>query len=157
MIHHISIAARNPEHVANVLAEIWQGYALPFPPFPGAYIVMQNDAHGTAIEIAPLGLELTPGTDENQVQPSFNENGSPFTATHVAVSVQTSEERIKEIAAREGWRAVTLNRDDAFSVVELWIENRLLIELLPPEMAKQYLDFATPEKFAEAFGLNLAA
>jgi hypothetical protein len=35
MINHISIAVHNPEKVANVLAEIWNGFVIPFPPAPG--------------------------------------------------------------------------------------------------------------------------
>lgn len=36
MIHHLSIAARDPKHVAGVLAEFMGGKAVPFPPNPGA-------------------------------------------------------------------------------------------------------------------------
>jgi hypothetical protein len=31
MIHHISIAAHNPQLVSQVLAEVLQGTSLPFP------------------------------------------------------------------------------------------------------------------------------
>lgn len=32
MIHHVSLAAANPEKVARLLASLWQGEAFPFPP-----------------------------------------------------------------------------------------------------------------------------
>ena len=32
MINHISISANDPQRVANVLAEIWDGIVYPFPP-----------------------------------------------------------------------------------------------------------------------------
>ena len=52
MIHHVSIAAREPQRVAQVLAELLGGYAGPFiGPFPGAWVVYQEDGHGTGIEI----------------------------------------------------------------------------------------------------------
>ena len=35
MIHHLSIAARDPKYSAEVLAEIMGGKAVPFPPNPG--------------------------------------------------------------------------------------------------------------------------
>ncbi len=155
MIHHISIAARDPRRVASVIAEIWGGVSMEFPPFPGAYIVMPGDEHGTAIEIGPLGLELVPGADGQEVQTKRAETVTPFTATHAALSVPVSEARIKQIAAREGWRAETFDRGPAFRLVELWIENRLLLELLPPEMAARYLDFMKPHNFAEMFGVEL--
>jgi hypothetical protein len=34
MINHISIAVDEPQRVANVLAEIWDGMVFPFPPAP---------------------------------------------------------------------------------------------------------------------------
>jgi hypothetical protein len=155
MIHHISISAKNPQRVAEVLAEILQGYALPFPPFPGAYIVIKDDGNGTAIEVAPEKMELVPGKTGQGVQPYINENASGYSATHAAVSVPTSEERIKEIATREGWRVETFEREDVFAVIELWVENQKLIELLPPELAKRYLNFATAKNFADVFGVEL--
>jgi hypothetical protein len=154
MIHHISIAAKNPQHVAGVIAELWQGEALPFPPFPGAFIVIAGDEYGTAIEVAPIGVELTPGKDDEEVQPKINQAPSPFTTTHAALSIPLSEARVKEIAAREGWRAETFERGGAFRLVEFWIENRMLIELLPPNMVQRYLDAITPHNYAEIFGLE---
>ena len=61
MIHHFSIAARDPDHVAAVLAELIGGHPFNFSPFPGSRIVVAEDGHGTAIEVYPLGLELAPG------------------------------------------------------------------------------------------------
>ncbi|HJQ26969.1 MAG TPA: hypothetical protein VKA60_23980 [Blastocatellia bacterium] len=155
MIHHISISASEPQRVAGVITELWQTVALPFPPLPGAFIVIAEDGHGSAIEVSPLGTELAPGEGDQEVQARLNETASPFTATHAALSVPISEAQIKEVAAREGWRAETFDRGPAFRLVELWVENRLLIELLPPEMAQRYLDFMTPRNFAERFQLEL--
>ena len=39
MIHHLSISAQNPQHVAQVLAEILQGQPTPHPFNPGGYII----------------------------------------------------------------------------------------------------------------------
>jgi hypothetical protein len=155
MIHHISISAKDPQRVARVLAELWQTQYLPFPPFPGSFIVILNDGHGTAIEVTPLGTELRPGQEHQDVQSLINESASIFTPTHAALSVPVSEARIKEIAAREGWRAETFDRVDAFQVIELWIEDRMLIELLTPAMAQRYLDFLTIENYANLFGFEL--
>ena len=155
MIHHISVAAREPRRVAAVLAELFEGYSFPFPPFPESYIAMPGDRYGTAIEVTPLGLELAPGVDGGEAQASPNDNPSPFTATHAAVSVPVSEERVKEIAAREGWRAETFVRGGVFRVVEFWVENRLLVELLTPQMQADYLDTMSPGGYAELFGFEL--
>ena len=36
---------------------------------------------------------------------------------------------------------VHCHRGDYFDVIEFWVENQLLIELLPPEIVGQYLAF----------------
>src|SRR5215510_13154965 len=66
MIHHISIAVRNPLRVAEFLAEIMEGQVLPAPPnFPkDSRIVFPGDEHGTLIEALPYGTELRPDDSE---------------------------------------------------------------------------------------------
>src|SRR5208337_203341 len=61
MIHHLSIAARDPKHVAGVLAEFMGGVAVPFPPNPGSFFALQRDEHGSGVEVYPAGTELQPG------------------------------------------------------------------------------------------------
>lgn len=152
MIHHLSIAAKNPDRVANVLAEVWQGKAYPFSPHPGSYMVFPGDEFGSAIEIYPLGTELTP-TDGDDPNFDYNPNTSELTATHAAVSVPTSPETIAQIGDREGWRVQVCDRGP-FHVVEFWVENRLLLELLPPAMASEYLEFVKPEHLEAYFALK---
>ena len=65
------------------------------------------------------------------------------------------ETRVREIAAREGWRVERHDRGGAFEVLEFWIEGRLLLEVLTPEMARRYLDFMTPHNYAALFGFDL--
>jgi hypothetical protein len=41
-------------------------------------------------------------------------------------------------------------------VIEFWLENRVMIEFLTPEMANQYLTLMQPENLQKAFaGSNL--
>jgi hypothetical protein len=160
MIHHISIGAKDPRHVAEVIAELWQTRALPFPPVPGSYIVIADDGHGTAIEVSPLGTELLPGEGDEQARSFFNRDASPYTATHAALSVHVSRERIADIARREGWRTGSFVRGGVFEVIEFWVEGRLMLELLTPDMAQRYLDVMTTDIYAgmlERAGLLLAA
>lgn len=155
MIHHFSIAARDPGHVAAVLAELIGGQPFPFWPFAGSHITIAGDAHGTAIEVYPLGTELLPGSRSEPVHAVTNAQHPNFTATHAALSVAHDEERIKSIAAREDWRAVTCDRG-GFKVIEVWIENRVMIELLTPEMAKDYLRAISPDRWVTQVTQNLA-
>lgn len=149
MIHHISIAAKDPRHVAEVLAELWQTRALPFPPVPGSYIIIADDGRGTAIEVSPLGTELLPGDGDEQAQSRLNAKASPYTATHAALSVPVGRERIRQIAEREGWRTGAFVRGGVFEVIEFWVEGRLILELLSPDMAQRYLDFMTTDCYEE--------
>lgn len=147
MIHHISIAVANPQHVAEVLAELWQGQAYPFPMYPNSYIAFAGDDRGTAIEVYPMGTELVP----DPALPALRESqgGGRYTATHVALSVPLPQAEIERIAAREGWHTVVGQRGPFFQVVELWVENCLLLELLTPEMAAQYCSFSTPKNWEQ--------
>ena len=141
MIHHISVSAQNPHHVAQVLAEIFKGQAVPFPSCPGSYMAVLLDEHGTAIEVLPAKSAIIPGSEQNGNSYVQNVQASQFTATYAAVSVPTSQTDIEQIGGREGWRVVRCNRDGFFDVIEFWIENNLLLELLTPEMTAQYLAF----------------
>jgi hypothetical protein len=151
MLHHFSMTAENPGRVAHVLAEILHGTVAPFPPHPGSFMAIALDDYGTMIEIYPAETELMPGFGAEAVTFSSNAFASPFTATHVALSVPASQEEIERIAAREGWRMVRCDRDGFFDVLEFWVENKLLIELLPPEMATKYVEFMQPENLAKLF------
>lgn len=146
MIHHISIAAHHPLHVSQVLAEVLQGTSIPFPGYPGSYVALALDSQGTMIEVHPFGTALFPGDAANEashLRP--NPASSRYSANHTAISVPLSTAQIKAIAEREGWRMVLCQRgDDYFDVIEFWLENQLLIELLSPELVTQYLTFMEP-------------
>jgi hypothetical protein len=152
MIHHISIAAHHPLHISQVLAELLQGQSVPFPGYPGSYVALAFDPQGTMIEVHPIGTALFPGDGANE--PSHllpNPAASMYTANHTAISVPVSIDRIQAISEREGWRMVHCRRgDNYFDVIEFWVENQLLIELLPPEIIDRYLAFMSPESLVAA-------
>lgn len=145
MIHHISIAVNNPLHVANVIAELWQGQAVPFPGHEGCYIAFAFDSYGTAIEVMPKSLVLKPGLETAPVQFSDFAPAPSYTATHANIAVLVSEEKIWEIAEREGWRAVRCRRGGVIDLIELWVENEVMLELLPPTLMPEYLAAVQPE------------
>lgn len=149
MIHHFSLTARSPAHVAAVLAEVLDGRSFPFSIFPGSHIAIADDPSGTAIEVYPLGTELVPGGRTDAVHAVTNPQPDIFSGTHAAISVNLSEEEIQAIGRREEWRAVTCERRD-FRVIEFWVENRFLIELLTPEMTEDYRHAMTPEHLKES-------
>ena len=149
MIHHISLPAKNPLHVAKVLAELFKGYCAPFESHPGSYVAFAGDEYGTLVEVYPLGTEMFPGEDEKPIQYRQN-NSSQFIATHAAISVPLNQSQIESIARREQWRCVRCSRG-YFDVLEFWLENTVLLELATPELAQQYTAVLTPENLAKHF------
>ena len=138
MIHHLSIPAQDPHHVAKTLVELFNGRLSRFGPYKNSYIAWAGDEHGTAIEVFPAGTELYPGAGQEQANFKHNPASSGFVTTHVAISVNRSTDEIVALASREKWRAVELSRG-SFDVVEFWIENRIMLEVMTPQMTKAYL------------------
>ena len=147
MIHHLSIAARDPKHVAGVLAEIMGGTAVTFPPNPGSFFALQLDDHGSGIEVYPAGTVLAPNGDVGAGFTKRAETEGGYRATHFALSVKTDADTVKAVAAREGWKCFDCNRGP-FHVIEVWVENESMIEVLPPAYAAEYLAFTRPDTVA---------
>ena len=144
MIHHISIPARRTRHVAEVLVRLFDGQLTGFGPYRDSWIAWATDEEGTAVEVYPVGTEMFPPDGPGQAAFRHNPDASPFVATHATISVRRSVEEIQEIARAEGWRAVQHSRGP-HDVVELWIENAVMLELMTPEMTAAYLA-STPRR-----------
>ena len=164
MINPISIAVNEPQRVANVLAEIWDGMVFPFPPAPNSYFVIANDGRGTAVEITPAGTVLVPGEgfpDENDTTAPTEEYEAKFVkgdlvpryvATHLNINTKKSIDEIREIAKREGWRVLVCNRGEGlFQLIEVWVENSFMLEVMTPEQTARYVEITDPAFIAKAF------
>ena len=147
MIHHLSIAARDPKHAAGVLAELMGGTAVPFAPNPGSFFALQLDDHGSGVEVYPAGTELEPNGSVGGSFVKKPERG--YGATHFALSVATDADTVEAIAGRAGWQCFVCNRGP-FHVIEVWVENQTMVEILPPEFAREYLAFTRPDKVMTA-------
>ncbi len=164
MINHISIGVNDPKHAADVIAELWGGVALPFPPSPGGYVVFADDDKGSIIEFVPIDVHIVPGqglpdeknfsiqTPTGDFEATFIEGNetSLFGSVHVNINSPLDEAEIKAIAKREGWRCFTANRaGGAFQLIEVWVENRFLVEVHTPAMTEIYRNVTKPELWAE--------
>ncbi|MFO1103785.1 MAG: hypothetical protein U1E20_12865 [Methylocystis sp.] len=148
MIHHISIPARNPAHVAAVLAELMNGRAFPFSgPLPGAHMAMSGDPQGTMIEVYPDTITLAPGeADEAQVAFTAGAPATGYFPFHALISVPLERAAIERIGAREGWRTKFFGRGapgkpPVFHLLEFWVENRVMLELATADMVHEYASF----------------
>ncbi len=141
MLFHCSISAHDPARVAGAIAAIWRGEAHPFPPVPGAWIALAGDDRGTAMEVYPFGTDMLPG----DIHTAFSHNPAApeHSTSHQAIATRLTEPEVMAVAAEQGWRALHCDRGP-FEVIEVWLENRILIEVLTADMQQQYLSFLTP-------------
>jgi hypothetical protein len=146
MIHHVSIPAHAPREAAKALAELMGGKCYPFPgPVPGAFMAVSGDQHGTMIEVYPEDAVFRPGEGAGDVVAS---TGKPIGehAFHLLLSVPVDEATVQRIGARMGWRTQRCGRgpkatgEVLFEVIELWLDNRLMIEVATPDMVSAYTD-----------------
>ena len=147
---HMSIDAHTPQHVASVLAHIINGTALPFPPCPGAFIVFAQTDDGTAIEVYPAGMQVQRGPD--QIAFVQGPATSDSVASHICLTSDLSEAQLLDIGTQNGWTARTCNRGP-FSCVEIWLEDRVLIEALDPAMTADYRRNMSVAQWRAMFGL----
>ncbi len=149
MIHHVSIPARKPEHVARVLAELMGGYAGPFVgPMPGAWVVYEDDGYGTGIEVYDERTMIVPGEGDGMGETHFGD-APRAVAFHALISVKADRATIERIGRREGWRTKHFWRGPGavklFELYEFWVENRVMLELATEEMLPAYVRIANAE------------
>jgi len=132
---HLSISASDPQRVAVFLASLLGGQALLFPPFPDSWIAFAGQDDGTAIEVYPLSHRLRIGPDAVACEAGAPDSNPTF--AHVAIRSTLSREELLALGAAEGWVTRVCDRGP-FECVEIWLENRLLVEVLDPAMQRDY-------------------
>jgi hypothetical protein len=155
MIHHVSISAKNPSHVAAVLAEVMNGRSYPFPGgIADSFMAVEGDGHGTMVEVYPEDVTLTLGPSAVSARHDTSvPDAVPF---HFLLSVRNDRASVERIGAREGWTTRYLGRGapgqpPAFHVIEFWIENRLMVEVVTEEMAAEYTAMMQPARLDRMF------
>src|SRR3954468_19005396 len=99
MIHHVSISARDPKHVADVLAELMGGRCFPFPgSVKNSFMAVSGDAHGSLIEVYPESGTLRPvgGAEAWQHGQEDRPGYEPF---HMLMSVPLDRAAVERIGA----------------------------------------------------------
>ena len=147
---HVSINADEPERVARLVATLLGGQAMPFPPFPDSWIAFTAEDDGTAIEVYPTTHVLTAGA--HTIACEVRQRNAAPTFAHAAVGSPLDRSRIIELAEAEGWLARICDRGP-FECVEVWLEDRLLVEVLDPAMQADYRRGMTASNWAGMFGL----
>ena len=145
MIFHISIAADDPKRTATMLAELWRGEAFPFPMVgKDSWVAHAGDERRSTIEVYGRDLAIYPTelAAEERSEP-VSRNG-PF---HAAVATPLSIEEVEEIGRRYGCHTSLCHRGPWFRVIEFWVDNCLMLEMLTPEMQEEYQRSITIENW----------
>lgn len=166
MIAHVSIPSKNPRDTAMVIARLMDGEAFDFPVVPGAAIAVARSGSGLAVEVYPDGMAHHPGT--GVVDPDLKPEGpAPMpwedqiyvdgaqlrpSAFHFALASPLSDAQIMRVAADAGLRAVKCERGGVFGLVEVWLDDTVLVEVLSPPETDRYRAFMTPAGCAAMFG-----
>ncbi len=160
MIHHFSIPARDPFQVARVLARLIGGRAYRFPgPLPGAAMAVSGDRHGTMIEVYPETIVMAPGEDEGPIAYRPVSDKPSYAGFHALLSVPLDRAAIERVGAEAGWRTKFFSRaapgrPPVFHVIEVWVENRFLLEVVPSDMIEVYETYMQPARM-DALDLSL--
>lgn len=170
MIAHISIPSENPKQTALFFAAVIGGLVFDFPVVAGAAIAVARNGSGTAVEVYPPSMKHHPGTGavDPAVRPAgmapmpwedqiFSESGERRpTSFHLAIDTQLSEAEVISRAQSLGWRVLACERAGVFGVVEVWVDNLYLVEVLVPEQAARYRSFMNTHGCAAMFGAGIA-
>ena len=145
MIFHFSISADDPKQTATMFAELWRGQVFYFPMVgKGSWIAHAGDDRRTTIEVYPRDLAFYP--NESGEGHQRNEPVSRHGPFHAAVGTPLSIEEVEEIGRRYGCHTILCNRGP-FRVIEFWVDNAQMVEMLTPEMQAEYQLSVTPDGF----------
>ena len=155
---------------ALFFAAVIDGLVFDFPVVAGASIAVARDGSGTAVEVYPPGMQHHPGTGrpdptatsagpvtmpwEDQIYAEPTEQGA--SGFHVAIQTALEEGDVIARADALGWRSVACERAGVFGLVEVWVDNRYLVEVLVAREAARYRGFMNPEGCTAMFGPGIS-
>jgi hypothetical protein len=166
MIAHISVPARDPRRTALLLAALIDGEVFDFPVVPGARIAVARDGSGLAVEVYPDTMAHHPGSGEPDLaftptspralpwEDQIHPDGPQLrpSSFHAALVSKLGDDAVVALAQRAGFRTVRCDRAGVFRLVEVWLDNAVLIEVLNPAEAERYRQFMNPAGCASMFG-----
>ena len=137
MIYHAAIPANHPRSAAETLAQIMGGEAMPFPVVPDAWIAWSSDGV-TELEIVPRGYGFARADDGKEPRWIAGHAGTTASGWHVAVGTNVAANEVVRIARGAGWPAQICDRAGFFDIVEVWVDDCGLVEVLDPGMQQRY-------------------
>jgi hypothetical protein len=145
VIFHFSISADDPKQTATMLAELWRGEAFPFPMVgKGSWVAHAGDDRRSTVEVYPRDMALYPTERAGEERYEPVSRHGPF---HAAVATPLSIDEVEEIGRRYGCHTSVCQRGPFFRVIEFWVDNSLMLEMLTPEMQEEYQRSITIENW----------
>lgn len=137
MIQHVSLPANDPPSAATTLARILGGEAMPFPVVPGAWIAWSSDGV-TELEVVPRGLGYKRAAAGKEPEAARTVTDAGPSGWHVAIGTSIAATDVVRFAQAAGWPAQICDRAGFFELVEVWIDDACLVEVLDPPMLQRY-------------------
>ncbi len=150
MLFHLSIDADEPARVARVLAKLMGGEALPLGSVEDGWIARGGD--GGFVEVYPRGtlLALLKGDHDAEAHVDEFARWIRGSATRFATATEMTLSQVTALAEREGWTAKYRRRPAGYGVIELWLENERLVEVLTRDLQAEYRAAMAPAACEEA-------
>lgn len=153
MILHASIVADEPRNTAETLATLLGGVALPLGPGEGTWSAVGSDPIGNMISVLGRGSEFHRTDDRVDTR-----MGEPVrhSAYHLLIETSLSEAEVVSLAADRGCHTLR-TKHGAFDVIEFWVDDCLLIEVVTPEMAREYRELIQSDELRQRLAPIIAA
>ena len=124
-------------------------------------MAVSGDRHGTMIEIYPDTVAMVPGEGEAPVSYRAAGRSAPHAGFHALLSVPHDRATIERIGRAAAWRTKFFSRaapglPPVFHVVEVWVENRVLLEVVPADMIEVYENYMQIGRM-DALNLSLSS
>jgi hypothetical protein len=128
-IQHLSLNAQDPKRAAEDLAALVDGVVTPFHPVDGGYVCFLGDKEdwgGAFVELYPRDIALS--AVKGKLEFRTIRGGINASGAHVNLRVPKTRKALEAICAK---RRITCSWRDWQSLLEVWLDDDLLVELVP--------------------------
>jgi hypothetical protein len=148
MILHLSLPALDPQVTAKTLAELVGGIHKPLSWCKNGYMVFTHSEFAIGIEVLPYQTVFMPGSSTNEPLIMRSASKEPqYDCVHFLLVIDNSYEHIFKVAGKAGWRAIFKRSLGAIDMVELWVENRFMIEVILKQHQQTTIDALKIENY----------
>jgi hypothetical protein len=153
MILHASVVADEPRKTAETLARLLGGIALPLGPGEGTWSAIGPDPIGNLVSVLERGSEFHRTGEQVDTRMGARVRHSAY---HLLIETRLSEAEVLNLAAERECHALKA-KHGAFDVIEFWIDDCLLIEVVTPDMGRDYRELIESDELRQRLAPVIAA